>query len=121
MSAFQVHGVSRHALFESAKKRINAVEWINGHAVGISEEKWLEKVSQAADEAFKTAKPTALSPRYDSPRFAEAYIEKAKQDPLIRDLFVKALTPTGAIDPETKMPVLKWMPYTPATNAKQIA
>lgn len=120
MSAFQVHGVSRHALFESAKKRISAVEFKGGRYHSLTEEAWLTKCNEAADEAFKIAKPTALSARYDSPRFAEAYIEKAKQDPLVRDLFIKALTPTGVTDPETRQPVLKWVPYCPGSNPRQI-
>lgn len=114
MSAFQVWGVSRHELYEKAKKD---TDWKGGW----SEAQWLAAVNAHADELFGRAKPKAMSPRYDSPRFAEAYIKQAASDPAIRDLQVYALTPTGAIDPETKLDVLKWMPYTPGINAKQVA
>lgn len=116
MSAFQVHGVSRYALYEQAKKKIEIFQ----HGYRLTEAQWMADVHWV-DKQFPVAKTSALSPRYSSPRFAEDFIEKAKGDQNFRDLHVMALTPTGEIDPKTKLPVTRWMAYNPSMNLQQVA
>lgn len=113
MSAFCIYAVSRSACLGNAKRKVDMGvrsqrgKWIRG----MTESEWSRSVGLAAAAMYSSAKPSAVSPKFDAPQFAEHWAAIALRQGMIDNWTLYAYQPTGAKDPKTKLDVMDWMPY----------
>lgn len=117
MSGFVIHGISRSQILATAKRKVDAnVITRGGRFVRPrTESEWERAVALGAAALYNSARPSAISPKFDAPQFAEQWASMAMRSGDIESFELMAYQPTGGMNPKTKLPEMKWLRYTAPT------
>lgn len=122
MSTFAVFGMTRDMALSDARNSIKTSRRTPAGEQPIPMTEWLQLCEKAADQVMAGSKTKQLVPLFDTPQFAEQFIQVARKTLKCRDLHIKAkVTLTDEkgdpiIDKKTKAPKVGWRKYDPSTE-----
>lgn len=122
MSIFAVFGMTRDMALNDARNNIKTSRRTPLREPPIPMTEWLQLCEKAADQVMAGSKTKQLGQLFDTPQFAEQFIQVARKTLACRDLHIKAkvmLTDdkgNPVINKKTKAPKFWWRKFDPSTE-----